>query len=51
MSDVQLLARFVESFGKFDDLLVFDPVPLELDGGRTLDTGSSTGSLSRSRPM
>ena len=33
MLDDAMLARFVESFGKSDDLLAIDPVPPELDGG------------------
>jgi hypothetical protein len=33
MSDECLLARFVESFGRFEELLTLESVPPELDGG------------------
>ncbi|HVS72720.1 MAG TPA: hypothetical protein VHQ47_15800 [Phycisphaerae bacterium] len=33
MSDECLLARFVESFGRFEELLALESAPAELDGG------------------
>src|SRR5687768_17456801 len=33
LNDDALLARFIESFAKFDDLIATDPIPAELDGG------------------
>src|SRR5437763_144343 len=34
-----ILARFIESFGKFDDMLAPHPVPPELDGGTDRQRG------------
>jgi hypothetical protein len=39
MLDEALLARFIESFGKFEDLIASNPVPHELDGGTDAEFG------------
>jgi len=39
MLDDALLARFIDSFGNFDDFRALDPVPTELNGGTDFERG------------